>query len=71
MTDTEDRAILELARDWKAGDLTPVHPEIGRRLNAALVRAREDPVPFIRATSLTAPTLVELVRARHGDVGRR
>lgn len=57
--------MLRCARDWKAGKLRAVHPEIARGFNAALVRAGEDPVPFRRSTNPEAPTLVTLIRAEY------
>lgn len=61
----EDMAVLKLARDWKAGDMRPVHPSIGLMLNRALVHAGEDAVPFRRSTSLNAPSVVELIRTEY------
>lgn len=65
ITYDDESRVLELARDWKAGKLTPVHPSVGRVLNRALVAADEDPVPHRRNTSLRAPSVVDLVRREH------
>lgn len=53
--------LLEFARAWKRGHTLPVHPSIGRRLNACLAAADEDPVPFGRSTDSSGPSLSELL----------
>jgi hypothetical protein len=63
--DVDEGALLALARAWKLGALAPVHPTIGHWLNAALKAADEDAVPFIGATDLGAPSLVELIWAHY------
>lgn len=59
---TEQQEWLSLAQAWKRGELRPVHPTVGRMLNAALHRVGQDCVPFRRATDDKAPSLADLVR---------
>lgn len=65
MTFDNEAHVLELARDWKAGKLTPVHPSVGRVLNRALTHGGEDAVPFARNTVSSAPSIVDLIRGEH------
>jgi len=65
MTFDDENRTLRLARDWRDGKLEPVHPSVGRMLNAALAANGETPVPFGRATNSSAPSLVDLVRAEY------
>jgi hypothetical protein len=62
---TEEGALLQVARDWKAGELEPVHPQVGRLLNMALDKAGEDCVPIGRHTNSRAPNLAALIRGVH------
>lgn len=57
--------LVGFAREWKAGQTTPVHPTVGRRLNQALLQAGEDPVPFRRATDARRPSLEDILRRAH------
>lgn len=61
----DEAGMLKLARDWKDGRLRPVHPSVGQMLNRALVGAHEECVPFRRATSLTSPSIADLIRTEH------
>lgn len=65
MDETEERDVLAVALEWKAGLLGPVHPQVGRMLNRALVRARQDAVPLRRRTTDDAPTVAEMIRREH------
>lgn len=62
---TEDGALLQVAKEWKTGQLDPVHPQVGRLLNMTLHKAGEDCVPLGRHTSQAAPTLAALIRGVH------
>ncbi len=61
----EERDILAVALEWKAGLIGFVHPTVGRMLNQALVRAGQDAVPLRRHTVDHAPTIAELIRREH------
>lgn len=61
----DDTALLDVARDWKAGRLRRVHPTVGHLLNQTLVRHGETAAPFRLHTTANAPLLSELIRAEH------
>lgn len=67
---TEDSDVLPLARDWKAGRLGRVHPDIGHSFNRVLLLAGEDAVPFRRSTDVSAPSIPELIQARYASTRR-
>lgn len=62
---TDDRRLLALAEDWRAGRIAAVHPSIGRVLNQALTASGQDAVPFGRSTNSRAQSLTDLIRAEY------